>query len=239
MITELPTKETASITSEADLHAFLGKNFVQPTPYNLKIGYMRQYAPFTLEHLRNRFPHRMENPNYIKLVKGTFMRAAEYGFPEVLFHAIRHDRRDWQRDYMDPRHLLALFDYLCSINRQAVLQKIDLLSQWNGVVPPGCDIDEFWARWVRPKAGKVILPPAERFIRETNHSRVVFKLPLYKPDLDIITRAKNLDFNGDRADQISLDEFQGQVLPVAESVFAGIVPDLASVFLDPNERWRQ
>ncbi len=174
-------------------------------------------------------------PEYFQLVGLVGILGAQYGFHSLDYTAIRHSRGDWDKPSADPKHQLALGIEIARVGEQAYPIKEAVASRFEEGSPG------WWGAWnifIKSRGGIVPIPrtlvEVEGLMKDAQH-RFKDQRKIALPDPDLNSRFARLNFSGDKADTISDERFEQEVLPrVIETTQGWINP--VPIFIETNSK---
>ncbi len=184
-------------------------------------------------------------PEYFQLIGLVGILASQYGFQSLDYTATRHARGDWDQPSADPKHQLALGIEIAKKGDQAYPIKESIASRFEEGSPG------WWGTWnvfIKSRGGIVPVPQTlgeiEGLMKNAEY-RFKDGRKITLPDPDLNSRFARLRFTGDKADTISNEEFEQEVLPrVVETtqgwinpipVFTRDRPTPKSIFVDTDQ----
>ncbi len=221
-------QDALSVTNATSLREFMQSYFMSVlTP---------DYPSDVIDLLQSTNPARLDNPEYLKFYALTLLSAAQFGFVEATGQRLRHICHSYKRDYMDPRHLLALDNYLAQINIQSYDQKMAIIkekSRKKGSPLSNQDLEAIWGQYGLVYNAKVeARPPAGKAYSLLGATRSLVCLP----DIAHLKQVADINFSGLDADNMPKEDFINTKLPFVRAVYSKFVnPD--QIFFAANEPW--
>jgi hypothetical protein len=163
--------------------------------------------------------------------------AAQLGFVEAAGQKIRHKDKNFEREYTDPKHLLALDGYFAGLNRTFFDQKTKVIRELEAkLMRPlrWSETETIWAmNGMNNKTGEINIQPPRTLSKPSN----MRTRPLVcKPDMDRFGQVAEIGFTGHDAEVMGKAQFVLTKLPLARAAYSRFL-DIDKVLFGPNETW--
>jgi hypothetical protein len=221
--------EALAVRDAAGLRAFMEKYYAPVL--------VPDFPGDALQTAKKANPLRLQNPDYFTFYALVISGVAQFGFISAEGQYFRHQKREFVRDFMDPRHILALGCYLSDLNIQAYKQKTGILEELraSGIVTPEREEAVWAATDLYVDSGIARISYTDNRHRRKRPSFDVRRLVLL-PDIEHHRKSAAIKFTGHEADTMSRDRFVQSTLPLIEAVY-GEYFDVSGIFLNSGESW--
>ncbi len=193
-------------------------------------SYLLMCEQFFTDRSVNIWPNRVRDElkdTRFKFTEGDYFRFiglvailfAQFGFPSLEGQLNRHDKYQWKRSVLSPKHQLALACYAGNLNVQSYPHKraqFEDLEKIDPVISLGV-----WGISMPVTGGRVNLEPLsqERRFEQARKRFEDDKRLICLPNLELNQSLSALEFSGDQADSMTEKEFDEQILPSVIEMF--------------------